>query len=117
MTNRLLRNAFVKISKGLTRSACRPQAQLERQVKTVTQQCNEMQLRLDEANRTVNDLNNSRQKLERTKVELEEKLDRAERLISGLTKAKSALATQAEDATRRADHENRVIYKIDANSS
>ncbi|XP_022661298.1 myosin heavy chain, muscle-like isoform X2 [Varroa destructor] len=83
------------------------QAQLEQQMKAVTQQCNEMQLRLDEANRTVNDLNNSRQKLERTKVELEEKLDRAERLISGLTKAKSALATQAEDATRRADHENR----------
>lgn len=71
-------------------------------------QLQDIQFKLDESNRTVNDFDAAKKKLALENSELQRQLEEAESQISQLSKQKAALASQAEEAKRSADDENRV---------
>ncbi|EDW28735.1 GL18785 [Drosophila persimilis] len=68
---------------------------------------NEVQSKLDETNRTLNDFDASKKKLSIENSDLLRQLEEAESQVSQLSKIKISLTTQLEDTKRLADEESR----------
>lgn len=73
-------------------------------------QINEVQGKLDEANRTLNDFDAAKKKLSIENSDLLRQLEEAESQVSQLSKIKISLTTQLEDTKRLADEEARVNF-------
>jgi chromosome segregation ATPase len=71
-------------------------------------QLNEVQGKLDETNRTLNDFDSAKKKLSIENSDLLRQLEEAESQVSQLSKLKISLTTQLEDTKRLADEESRV---------
>ena len=71
------------------------------------QQLNEMQSKLDEANRTLNDLDSAKKKLTIENSDYLRQLEDAESQLAQLNKLKVSLTTQLEDTKRLGDAEAR----------
>lgn len=69
---------------------------------------NEVQGKLDETNRTLNDFDAAKKKLSIENSDLLRQLEEAESQVSQLAKIKISLTTQLEDTKRLADEEGRV---------
>merc|ERR1712121_621407 len=66
-----------------------------------------MQLKLDEANRTLNDFDAAKKKLSIENSDLTRQIEDAETQLTQLNKLKVSLTTQLEDTKRMADEEAR----------
>lgn len=75
------------------------------------QQNNDLQTRVDEANRSLNDFDAAKKKLAIENSDLLRQLEEAESQVSQLSKIKISLTTQLEDMKRLADEESRVSNK------
>lgn len=75
--------------------------------KQLSQQLNEVQGKLDESNRTLNDFDSAKKKLSIENSDLLRQLEDAESQVSQLQKLKISLTTQLEDTKRMADEEGR----------
>lgn len=75
-------------------------------------QLNEVQGKLDETNRTLNDFDAAKKKLSIENSDLLRQLEEAESQVSQLAKIKISLTTQLEDTKRLADEEGRVNITI-----
>lgn len=84
------------------------QAATEKVAKQLQQQLNEVQSKLDETNRTLNDFDSAKKKLSIENSDLLRQLEEAESQVSQLSKIKISLTTQLEDTKRLADEESRV---------
>lgn len=73
---------------------------------------NEVQGKLDETNRTLNDFDAAKKKLSIENSDLLRQLEEAESQVSQLAKIKISLTTQLEDTKRLADEEGRVNILI-----
>jgi chromosome segregation ATPase len=76
--------------------------------KQLQHQLNEVQGKLDETNRTLNDFDAAKKKLSIENSDLLRQLEEAESQVSQLSKLKISLTTQLEDTKRLADEESRV---------
>jgi len=76
----------------------------------VQHQLNEVQGKLDETNRTLNDFDAAKKKLSIENSDLLRQLEEAESQVSQLAKIKISLTTQLEDTKRLADEEGRVSF-------
>ncbi|XP_058815421.1 myosin heavy chain, muscle isoform X11 [Topomyia yanbarensis] len=94
-----------------TRSACdqlaREKAAQEKIAKQLQHTLNEVQGKLDETNRTLNDFDASKKKLSIENSDLLRQLEDAESQVSQLSKIKISLTQQLEDTKRLADEEGR----------
>ncbi|XP_055547297.1 myosin heavy chain, muscle isoform X12 [Wyeomyia smithii] len=94
-----------------TRSACdqlaREKAAQEKIAKQLQHTLNEVQGKLDETNRTLNDFDASKKKLSIENSDLLRQLEDAESQVSQLSKIKISLTQQLEDTKRLADEESR----------
>ena len=80
--------------------------------KQIQQGCNELQSKLDEANRTLNDFDATKKKLAVENSDLLRQLEEAESQIGQLSKLKLSLTNQLDDTRKLADEESRVcIWK------
>lgn len=68
----------------------------------------EIQAKLDEANRTLNDFDATKKKLAVENADLLRQVEEAESQIGQLSKLKLSLANQLEDTRKLADDESRV---------
>ena len=87
---------------------CFPQAAAEKVAKQLQHNLNEVQGKLDETNRTLNDFDAAKKKLSIENSDLLRQLEEAESQVSQLSKLKISLTTQLEDTKRLADEESRV---------
>ena len=71
------------------------------------QQLNEVQGKLDESNRTLNDFDSAKKKLSIENSDYLRQLEDAESQVAQLNKLKVSLTTQLEDTKRMADEEGR----------
>ena len=76
--------------------------------KQITLQMNEVQAKLDEANRTLHDFDAAKKKLAVENADLLRQLEEAESQIGHLSKVKLSLTNQLEDSRKLADEECRV---------
>lgn len=76
--------------------------------KQIQHQYNEIQAKLDEANRTLNDFDAAKKKLAVENSDLLRQLEEAESQIGQLSKLKLSLTNQLEDSRKLADDECRV---------
>ena len=76
--------------------------------KQIQQGCNELQSKLDEANRTLNDFDATKKKLAVENSDLLRQLEEAESQIGQLSKLKLSLTNQLDDTRKLADEESRV---------
>ncbi|KXJ68998.1 hypothetical protein RP20_CCG000603 [Aedes albopictus] len=94
-----------------TRSACdqlsREKAAQEKIAKQLQHTLNEVQGKLDETNRTLNDFDAAKKKLSIENSDLLRQLEDAESQVSQLSKIKISLTQQLEDTKRLADEEAR----------
>ncbi|XP_062706920.1 myosin heavy chain, muscle isoform X11 [Aedes albopictus] len=94
-----------------TRSACdtlaREKAAQEKVAKQLQHTLNEVQGKLDETNRTLNDFDSAKKKLSIENSDLLRQLEDAESQVSQLSKIKISLTQQLEDTKRLADEESR----------
>uniref|UniRef100_A0A336MJ45 CSON000536 protein n=1 Tax=Culicoides sonorensis TaxID=179676 RepID=A0A336MJ45_CULSO len=94
-----------------TRAACdtysREKAAQEKIAKQLQHTLNEVQGKLDETNRTLNDFDASKKKLSIENSDLLRQLEEAESQVSQLSKIKISLTQQLEDTKRLADEEAR----------
>ncbi|XP_039445228.1 myosin heavy chain, muscle isoform X9 [Culex pipiens pallens] len=94
-----------------TRTACdqlaREKASQEKIAKQLQHTLNEVQGKLDETNRTLNDFDTSKKKLSIENSDLLRQLEDAESQVSQLSKIKISLTQQLEDTKRLADEESR----------
>lgn len=81
-------------------------------MKQVQHQLNEVQGKLDETNRSLNDFDQQKKKLSIENSDLLRQLEEAESQVSQLSKLKISLSTQLEDTKRLADEESRVSIYI-----
>jgi chromosome segregation ATPase len=88
--------------------ALKLQASAEKVAKQLQHQLNEVQGKLDETNRTLNDFDSAKKKLSIENSDLLRQLEEAESQVSQLSKLKISLTTQLEDTKRLADEESRV---------
>ncbi|XP_030554854.1 myosin heavy chain, muscle isoform X1 [Drosophila novamexicana] len=79
----------------------------EKIAKQLQHTLNEVQSKLDETNRTLNDFDASKKKLSIENSDLLRQLEEAESQVSQLSKIKISLTTQLEDTKRLADEESR----------
>ncbi|XP_062546189.1 myosin heavy chain, muscle-like isoform X5 [Armigeres subalbatus] len=79
----------------------------EKVAKQLQHTLNEVQGKLDETNRTLNDLDSSKKKLSIENSDLLRQLEDAESQVSQLSKIKISLTQQLEDTKRLADEESR----------
>ncbi|XP_011192473.1 myosin heavy chain, muscle isoform X1 [Zeugodacus cucurbitae] len=79
----------------------------EKIAKQLQHTLNEVQGKLDETNRTLNDFDASKKKLSIENSDLLRQLEEAESQVSQLSKIKISLTTQLEDTKRLADEESR----------
>lgn len=84
------------------------QANAEKTVKQLQMIVNEYQNKMDEANRTLNDMDAAKKKLSAENTDLLRQVEEAESQISQLSKIKLSLANQLEDQRKLADDESRV---------
>lgn len=85
-----------------------PQAAGEKINKQLMHQINELQSKLDEANRTLNDFDAAKKKLAVENADLLRQLEEAENQVGQLSKLKLSLTNQLEDTRKLADEESRV---------
>ena len=85
----------------------RKKAATEKINKQLQQQINEIQGKLDESNRTLNDLDIAKKKLTIENNDFLRQLEEAESGVAQLSKIKVSLTTQLEDTKRLADEEGR----------
>lgn len=71
---------------------------------------NEIQAKLDEANRTLHDFDAAKKKLAVENADLLRQVEEAESQISQLCKIKLSLTNQLEDTRKTADDESRVGF-------
>ncbi|XP_065090254.1 myosin heavy chain, muscle isoform X16 [Ochlerotatus camptorhynchus] len=94
-----------------TRTACdslaREKASQEKIAKQLQHTLNEVQGKLDETNRTMNDFDSAKKKLSIENSDLLRQLEDAESQVSQLSKIKISLTQQLEDTKRLADEESR----------
>lgn len=76
--------------------------------KQLQHQTNEIQSKLDEANRTLNDFDATKKKLAVENADLLRQVEEAESQISQLSKLKLSLTNQLDDNRKLADDECRV---------
>lgn len=76
--------------------------------KQLQHQANEIQSKLDEANRTLNDFDAAKKKLAVENSDLLRQVEEAESQIGQLSKLKLSLTNQLEDTRKLADDESRV---------
>ena len=76
--------------------------------KQIQQGANELQAKLDEANRTLNDFDATKKKLAVENSDLLRQLEEAESQIGQLSKLKLSLTNQLDDTRKLADEESRV---------
>lgn len=76
--------------------------------KQIALQMNEIQAKLDEANRTLHDFDAAKKKLAVENADLLRQVEEAESQISQLSKLKMSLTNQLEDTRKLADDECRV---------
>lgn len=76
--------------------------------KQLQHQINEIQSKLDEANRTLNDFDATKKKLAVENTDLLRQVEEAESQIGQLSKLKLSLTNQLEDTRKLADDECRV---------
>lgn len=69
---------------------------------------NEYQNKMDEANRTLNDMDAAKKKLTAENADILRQLEEAESQINQLSKIKLSLTNQLEDQRKLADDESRV---------
>lgn len=79
--------------------------------KQLQHQANEIQAKLDEANRTLNDFDATKKKLAVENADLLRQVEEAESNIGQLSKLKLSLTNQLEDTRKLADDECRVIMQ------
>uniref|UniRef100_T1GWF3 Myosin motor domain-containing protein n=1 Tax=Megaselia scalaris TaxID=36166 RepID=T1GWF3_MEGSC len=79
----------------------------EKIAKQLQHTLNEVQSKLDETNRTLNDFDAAKKKLSIENSDLLRQLEEAESQVSQLSKVKISLTTQLEDTKRLADEESR----------
>lgn len=77
-------------------------------MKQLEVQLADAQFKVDEMNRTLNDLDGGKKKLAVENSELQRQLEESESQVAQLNKIKASLATQLEEAKRMADEEARV---------
>lgn len=76
--------------------------------KQLNQHINELQAKLDESNRTLNDFDAAKKKLAVENADLLRQLEEAESQIGQLSKLKLSLTNQLDDTRKLADEESRV---------
>lgn len=77
-------------------------------MKQQQQVLNEYQNKMDEANRTLNDMDAAKKKLTAENTDLLRQVEEVESQISQLSKIKLSLTNQLEDQRKLADDESRV---------
>lgn len=77
--------------------------------KQLQHQTNEIQAKLDEANRTLNDFDATKKKLAVENADLLRQVEEAESTLGQLAKLKLSLTNQLEDTRKLADDECRVL--------
>ena len=82
-------------------------------VKQLQHENNEVQARLDEANRTINDFDAAKKKLAVENADLLRQLEEAESQVGMLSKVKLSLTNQLEDTKKLFDEESRVRSGFD----
>ena len=80
----------------------------EKMTKQVEAQISDLNAKVDESNRNVNDLQSQKSRLQQESAELTRQLEDAEHRVGTLTKEKSSLANQLEEAKRSLEDETRV---------
>lgn len=69
---------------------------------------NELNGKVDESNRTINDLQTQKNRLQQETADLTRQLEEAEHRVGTLTKEKASLSSQLEEAKRSLEDETRV---------
>ena len=82
----------------------------EKMSKQVEAQMSELNARIDEQNRTIQDLQNGKARAQQENSDLNRQLEDAESRISQLNKERQSLMAQLEDAKRSLEDETRVSY-------
>ena len=80
----------------------------EKMSKQVEAQISELNAKLDQANRTVQDLQSQKNRAGQEAAELTRQLEEAEHKVGALTKEKSSLSSALEEAKRALEDETRV---------
>ena len=80
----------------------------EKMSKQVEAQMSELNARIDEQNRTIQDLQNGKARAQQENSDLNRQLEDAESRISQLNKERQSLMAQLEDAKRSLEDETRV---------
>lgn len=80
----------------------------EKMSKQVEAQLSELNSKVDEANRTINDLQSQKSRLQQETADLTRQLEEAEHRVGTLTKEKATLTSQLEEAKRSLEDETRV---------
>lgn len=88
------------------------QANAEKTVKQQQHVINEYQNKMDEANRTLNDMDAAKKKLAAENTDLLRQVEEAESQMSQLSKIKLSLTNQLEDQRKLADDESRVSKEL-----
>lgn len=78
--------------------------------KQLQHQSNEIQSKLDEANRTLNDFDAAKKKLAVENTDLLRQVEELESQMGQLAKLKLSLTNQLEDSRKLADDESRVSF-------
>merc|ERR1719295_1560628 len=94
-------------ARSATDGLARDKANAEKLNKQIMNQINDVQAKLDEANRTLNDFDATKKKLTVENAELLRQLEEAESQNSQLAKLKITLGTQLDDTRKMAEEEGR----------
>lgn len=79
--------------------------------KQVEAQISELNSKLDNANRTIQELQGQKNRAAQENADLTRQLEEAEHRVGALTKEKNSLATQLEEAKRLLEDETRVSLR------
>ena len=83
----------------------------EKMSKQVEAQMAELNAKIDESNRTIQDLQSTKARMQNESTDLGRQLEDAESRISQFNKERQALQAQLDDARRSLEDETRVSYK------
>lgn len=89
---------------------CILQAAAEKVIKQLQHENTDVQAKLDEANRTLNDFDGAKKKLSAENSDLLRQLEEAESQLGQLSKLKLSLSNQLEDTQKLLDDESRVSF-------
>ncbi|XP_065312696.1 myosin heavy chain, striated muscle-like isoform X2 [Gordionus sp. m RMFG-2023] len=82
-------------------------AQAEKAIKAIEAQLAESQIKLDESSRNVNELANSKNRLQNENAELQKQLEEAESQLNQINKVKTQLTTQINELRNALEEESR----------